>query len=332
MRNLEVPDHVAVNFFKSQLNGTATSNVYYARCPVCGDSAKDQHRKRMYLLKEDRNWYVFCHNCAYSSSLLKFVKHFYPSHYDTMLKECIGDFFKDKKKDDEINNIIESLYQKVNKRVSRELNPVKKYIKKHCQPLKEKKELVVKLKQRRLSDSFISTLFYDKDGDYKERIIIPLYNKDNEPYYFQAMATQKWQAKYKYINWSNGNIIEKPLYNDLFVDLNKTVFIVEGLFDSLFVKNSVSTMGASLSKSKIKELKKKFPKRIWIMDNDKSGDFRSKILFEEQERCVLFPDKYKKIKDLNDLAILLKQDDLTKIAEKNVYNGLEGLIELNGRR
>jgi hypothetical protein len=343
--DLEVPDHIAVNFFKSNLDAVAMSNVYAARCPVCGDSAKHSEKRRMYLLKKNRTWLVYCHNCEYSASLLKFTKNFFPDNYHSMLRESVGEFFSPvKKEEDDLSLLVEALSQKVKSRVKKTFNKVELMLKKYCIPLtgqhrgKEQQimiEQIKDLKNRRLSDDFISSLYFvkwtedDEFKKYRHRIIIPFLDKENRPYYFQAKGTNKYHAANKYINWDDDD--KKPIYNEHHVDREKTVYIVEGLIDSLFVKNAVATTGASLSKQRIKELSKEFPKRVWIMDNDKKGISISKRLFKMGETCFLFPKKYKDIKDLNDLAIYLEKNDLTKIVEVNCYNNVEGLIELSGR-
>lgn len=345
-KQLEVPDHIAVRFFVDMLKGVPTSSVHYTECPICND-----HKKRMYLLKKERNWIVYCHNCEFSSSLLNFVKHEYPHYYDKMVEESLDGFLffdannkknkknkKDKKED--IENTISGLLKNV-KTNAKENNEVLKYIKTNCVPLihncglKElQKEIDIQryeLKQRLLSDNFIDKLYYAFEGEYKQRVIIPFYDSQKVPYFFQAKATQPWQMKNKYINWKITNEENKPLYNEHFVDISKTVFIVEGLIDSLFLKNSVATTGASLSKLKIRQLKKKYPNRIWVLDNDKTGLWKTKQLLNLGETCVIFPPEYNKVKDINDLALLIKKEDLTDIIKQYSFSDIEGIVELSRR-
>jgi hypothetical protein len=340
---INIPDSVAINFFKNNLKGEPTGDVYFARCPVCGDSATHHHKKRMYLLKKNDLWMVFCHNCAYSASLLKFIKDFYPLNYDRVISDSLGDFFfKKDSKQDKLNDLVSSLSLKVEKRIKKERNPVKKFLDNHCiklgaptKNIKHRETMVneiFQLKKRLLPDEFIDSLYFclgGKEDKYKFRVLIPFYDKQNEPYYFQAKATQKYQLSNKYINWDEED--KKPLYNEHHVNKNSTVYVTEGLLDSLFIKNSVASMGTSLSRTRIKEIKKYFPKRAWIMDNDKSGFKIINRLFEMGEDCFIMPKKYAQVKDLNDLAILLKKRDLTQIIEENTYNSLEGLVELSRR-
>lgn len=341
-KQLEIPDNIAISFFCTHVGGIPTGNVHFTRCPVCGDSEKRSHRKRCYLLKKKNGWIIYCHNCGYSSSLLKFIKNFYPQQYDYVIKESVGGFFEDKKKDknEDLSNLIESLNEKVTKKLKKKANPVKKYITENCIPLKkdcgnEKYQEVINeqieiLQKRRLKRHFIDKLFYAIDGNYEGRVIIPFYDLEQQPYYFQARATRQSQMNNKYTNWSDKNI-EKPLYNEFHVDSNQPVYIVEGLIDSLFVRNSVATLGVKIGVEKTKKLKEKYANRIWILDNDEVGINNTIKLFNKGEKCFIMPYKYKNVKDLNDLAIQLKLNDLTEIINKNVYNGIEGVIEFTRR-
>jgi hypothetical protein len=247
---------------------------------------------------------------------------------------------KKKNKEDGLGDLIGSAMSNLGKKpVSKRKEPAQTYVTHHCFKLTDGcpdvslqttiNEQRLLLKERRLGDEIIKGLYYAYDGKYKQRVIIPFYDESGGIYYFQAMATQDWQRKFKYINFKDESIEQRPEYNEEFVDTEKIVYVVEGLFDSTFVDNGVATLGVNLSSTRLRYYKKKYPNRVWIMDNDKVGITATKKLCKAGEKCVIFPKKYKKIKDLNDLAILLKEDNLTEIIKDWTYNGIDGLIELN---
>jgi DNA primase len=347
---MEVPDNVAINFFKSHCDGIETAGVHAARCPVCGDSEKHSHRKRLYLLKNEKGWRVYCHNCGYSSGLLFFIKDFFPTQYDFVATQCMEDFLfqkpkkkkKQENKEEGLGDLIGGALKNIGKNTpSAHKEPAQIYVEQNCFKMTDGcpdaslqitiNEQRLLLKERRIKESIIDKMYYAHDGKYKQRVIIPFYDEMEQIYYFQAMATQDWQKKFKYINFKDEGIERRPEYNEFFVDKDRTVYIVEGLFDSTFVDNGVATLGVNLSSTRLRYYKKKYPNRVWIMDNDSVGIKATKKLCENGEKCVIFPKKYKKIKDLNDLAILLKEDDLTENIKDWVYNGMDGLIELNRR-
>jgi hypothetical protein len=343
---LDIPDDVAINFFKSTLSGIEMSGVYVTRCPVCGDSEKNTHKKRFYMIKRDSKWGVYCHNCAYASSLIRFVKEYYPSNYDYITNQCLNSFFKPKKfkKNIETTNtedVLESLFKSLKDDRPQEIKktPAELYIAKNSVKLledcgdscmqREVNAVRETLFNRMLKKELIDSMYYSFNGTYKYRALIPFYDEQGKIFYFQAMATLDWQKKYKYLNFKDESITHKPIYNEFAVDRSKKVYLVEGLFDSTFVDNSVATIGVNFGNTVFNELKHKYQNRVWIMDNDSAGIKKTKELLNKGESCVIFPKKYKSVKDLNDLALLLNNANLTEIVEKCTYNNICGLIEIN---
>lgn len=342
---LEVPDYLAISFFKSYVGGVVESRVHKARCVICGDSQKNKHKKRLYLLKHPQMgfWYLYCQNCDSSVSIINFVKQFYPEHYDNFKRECIDYTMKGKgftKSKTEEEQFIEQLQKIQKKREDR--TEVETFIKKECIPLDPKcdipdkrdiiREQILYLLNRRIKKSLIRKMHYCIGTRYPDRIIIPFFNDKNVPYYFQARSTNDKQQP-KYINWSDPDLedwekVGKPEYNEFHVDKSKDVFIVEGLFDSTFVNNAVSTLGVKMSDYRYEYLINKYPNRVFIMDNDKDGWKVTKDLLEKGERCVLFPQEYRDIKDLNDISVMTKTNNLTSFVEQHTYQGKKGLLKM----
>lgn len=102
------------------------------------------------------------------------------------------------------------------------------------------------LKQRGVNDEIIEKYkigFCDK-GDHAGRIIVPSYNKDGELNYY---ISRSWnpQSKVKYKNpESEKSII---IFNESLIDWNEDIYLVEGVFDGFFLKNSIPLLGKVLS-------------------------------------------------------------------------------------
>jgi len=188
---LEVPDDVAIRFFKSELDGSEMSGVHAARCPVCGDSEKHRQKKRLYLLKDEKGWGLYCHNCAFSSTFLRFVKEFFPSKYQHITTECMNGFFykapKKKKKEenlDELNDMLGGLMGGIKKKEKKPaFFPAEQYIKESCFPLTEDcgdtsiQREIDSLRQvlfdRKIKRELVDKMFYAYDGNWKQRVLIP---------------------------------------------------------------------------------------------------------------------------------------------------------------
>jgi DNA primase len=85
---------------------------------------------------------------------------------------------------------------------------------------------------------------YCTRGLYKDRIIIPSFDKDGDINYFIARSfTKAAFPKYK-----NPNASKKIIFNELFLDFDKPLVIVEGVFDAINANgNVVPILGSTLN-------------------------------------------------------------------------------------
>lgn len=330
-----IPNDIATMFFMQNIEGAVQgSGSLQGRCPVCGDSQKHTHKKRLYLLYDgDRGWSVFCHNCNLSVSLFNFVKEYFPEHFSTFRRNCFStyvDTLKKEKKDTEEERekrLLEKLKNKNRtKRISK--SKVQQFYDNECEELSE--ELKEEVRKRNIPSNVLDSLKYcnsteKKYRKYKGRLIIPFFNDNGEIYYFQGRALTDEQSP-KYINWDG--LDNKPEFNEYGVNYDDTIYIVEGLFDSTFIDNAVSILGVKLSNDKIKYLEDKYSKQVYCLDNDKDGIFWTKYLLKKNKTCLIFPKEYKKCKDINDIANLVGTNNLTEFVKKNSHKGAKGLVKL----
>lgn len=340
-----IPQDLAESFFRENIDlATKTSSGYVGRCPVCGDSQKSSSKKRLYLLyKPDRGWSVYCHNCELSQSLLYFVRDYFPSIYGSFKSNCVKTYFKeftntDNKTEDVDSKLKRALERKLKRKKEKQAKKdlVKKEPKteleifyENCNPLNDKqREYFIK---RNLPKKIIDTIRvcgYVKDKKYwkySKRMIIPFFDDSNKIYYFQARTLDK-EVNPKYINWDG--LDSKPEYNEFFVDKSKDTYIIEGMIDSMFVDNSISVLGVKFSQDKLLYLKNKYPKGVYCLDNDEDGIKWTKKLLKMNYKCLVFPSKYKNLKDLNDIVINTGDTNLTSFIKENTYIGVLGLMKL----
>ena len=79
------------------------------------------------------------------------------------------------------------------------------------------------------------------DGDYAGRIIIPSFDEEGYVNYFMARTYSQHWTKYK-----NPSTSKDIIFNELNIDWDSDVILVEGIFDSIFAKNSIPLMGSTL--------------------------------------------------------------------------------------
>lgn len=108
------------------------------------------------------------------------------------------------------------------------------------------KEAFNYLKSRGITDEICEkyNIGLTTTGDYQGRIIIPSYNKDNELNYFIARSWNP-RAKMKYKNPP----VEKDviIFNENRINWEEDVFLCEGVFDSIFLPNSIPMLGKFMS-------------------------------------------------------------------------------------
>ena len=79
------------------------------------------------------------------------------------------------------------------------------------------------------------------DGEYRNRIIIPSFDEDGDCSYFIARSYSGDSYKYK-----NPRASKDIVFNELFIDWNKDLVLVEGVFDALIAGNAVPILGSTL--------------------------------------------------------------------------------------
>lgn len=78
-------------------------------------------------------------------------------------------------------------------------------------------------------------------GTYKNRIIVPSFDKNGNVNYFVARTyTDAWDT------YNNPNVSKDIVFNELYVDWKNDVTLVEGVFDAIKAGNSIPLLGSSL--------------------------------------------------------------------------------------
>jgi len=84
---------------------------------------------------------------------------------------------------------------------------------------------------------------YCFSGEYRNRIIVPSFDKDGDVSYFIARSYSGDSYKYK-----NPRASKDITFNELYIDWNKDLIMVEGVFDALVAGNAVPILGSTLRK------------------------------------------------------------------------------------
>jgi len=82
---------------------------------------------------------------------------------------------------------------------------------------------------------------YCFDGQYRNRIIVPSFNDDGDVNYFIARSYSGDSYKYK-----NPRASKNIVFNELFIDWDRDLVLVEGVFDAIVAGNSIPILGSTL--------------------------------------------------------------------------------------
>ena len=268
------------------------------RCMVCGDSKKSATKKRGWIYMQNASYY--CFNCGVSMSGIQLVKLLSGTDYDSIHREYVRLFLKSghdsslsaaiwkPKVDDEpsVFNIKPILDPQLKKPLS---DKAKEY-------LSKRKVLEAPF----LKETLFST--YAKDGE-EEFILIPWKMNGIDAYYQVNDFLKLHQMKYMFPKNK-----KKLLYGLDNIDPSyKKIFVFEGVYDSLFVKNGIASGTKSLTDYQRRLINERWPHHeICIaFDNDAPGFAATMKMIEKDAASKFFMwfDSTTQAKDINDYIL-----------------------------
>ena len=295
------------------------ADLYNFRCPICGDSQKHKNKARGYFYQVKTNTNFKCHNCGASLSLNNFLKQIDSVLHKQYTMEKFKEGFTGK------NFVVEEPKLEFNKPVFKKKIDLPK-----ASEVPAAKEYLEKRKidptQFYFTNKFkqwVNTQkkTFDTIGRDESRIIIPMYDTERNLIGFQGRSLGPNSVKYITVMLKE----EAPkVYGMDRIDTEKSVYVVEGPFDSTFVKNSIALCGSDgdLEHFKTCDL-------IYVYDNEP----RNKEIVSRIERCighnrrvVIWPNSIRE-KDINDMV--LAGHNIMHILESNTYSSLEAQVQFN---
>ena len=166
-----------------------------------------------------------------------------------------------------------------------------------------RKEALNYLKKRGITDEIIEKyqIGLCLEGEYSGRIIVPSFDKKGELNFF---VSRSWnpRSKLKYKNPEASK--DFLIFNESLIDWKKDIYLVEGVFDSFFLDNSICLLGKFLTDNLWEKLYSKAKKNIIVcLDGDAYTD--AKNLYDKLNGGALYNRvklvKLPKDKDVCDL-------------------------------
>jgi predicted RNA-binding Zn-ribbon protein involved in translation (DUF1610 family) len=295
------------------------ADLYNFRCPLCGDSQKNKNKTRGYIYPVKNNTNFKCHNCGASLSFNNFLKELDP----TLHKQYTLEKFKEGHTGR--NFVVEEpnfefakpvFKKKLDLPKASEVPIAREYLEKRkLNP--EKFYFANNFKQwTNTQKQTFNTI--DRD---ESRIIIPMYDKDSNLIGFQGRALGISSNKYITVMLSDDS---PKLYGLDQVDSSKSIYIVEGPFDSTFIQNAVAMCGSDVD---IRSFG--WSDYIYVFDNEpRNREIVNRIskTIDRGEKVVIWPSNIKE-KDINDCV--LAGLNVMDVLKSNIHSGLEAKIKFN---
>ena len=295
------------------------ADLYNFRCPLCGDSQKHKNKARGYFYQVKTNTNYKCHNCGASLSFNNFLKQIDSTLHKQYTLEKFKDGFTGK------GFVVEEPKFEFKKPV----------FKKDLDLPKASEVPVAKeyLENRKLDPTqfYFASKFMEWVNTQKQtfdtirrdesRIIIPMYDTERNLIGFQGRSLVPNSVKYITVMLQKN---APKIYGLDKINPDKTVYVVEGPFDSTFVKNSIALCGSDGDMAHLKG-----SDIVFVYDNEP----RNKEILQRIERCIdrgerviIWPRSIED-KDINDMV--LSGHNVMSILESNIYSNLEAKVKFN---
>jgi len=298
---------------------------FHARCPLCGDSAKNERKKRFHLDYNGGQPKWHCFNCNRGSkNFVTLYCQVLKIDYKTACKQLFK--YDSKKVKDRLARKVEQAPTVVNKPSN--FN----WILDDCisETLKVDSMMwstfvnVLKVfrKARQIPDKY--DLYIAFRGKYRGRIIIPILDSEGNIIFFQGRALPATDLEPKYLN----PVTEKSMiiHNESVFRRDRFIIVTEGLIDAFMIGDQGTTsLGVEISDGFLKGLLSLTDKGvILIFDNDDPGQealekFMVENKYKDRVQYFLMPRKYIEHKDINILSVKEDINDLYTLIVNNSF-------------
>jgi hypothetical protein len=303
------------------------------RCPICGDSQRSSTKKRCWAFDHQNTMFIKCFNCDYSNSFQFFLKNEFPHFYPDYLKEKFSDKGYTPKKQTKVD-LFASEYDSLTLQAVNHLPPQHKavqFLRKRCITPKMSETFYY-------SDNF--SLWINEEIEegginfeavQDRRIVIPFYTKHKKIFAVQGRTIDN--ADPKYITFKMDKGAGKIFGLDL-IDFSKTVYVVEGPLDSLFLDNCLAVGGAL---GEVESLLSYTTKEniVIVPDNDRRNKQTDKFILQAIEKGfnIVIWDKAHPFKDINEAVEFgLTIEEISRIIKQYTVKGLMATTKFRLKR
>lgn len=308
------------------------------RCPFCGDSQTNKFKARGYIFENSGRLVFKCHNCSTSTNLGKVVKLIDPTLFDQYRLEVLKEHGE--AQIEPPKNFVSDITKFAKRRIDKfepfaELkrisqlkpdHPARRYIDERKIPTHQHFRIYYSPIYCSWVNSFIPDKFSEKAVKLDEpRIVFPFIDSSGYVFGFTGRSIAK-SSSLRYSTIILDDTKEKIFGLDV-IDKNKTVYVVEGPIDSLFLNNCVAMAGADVNLNLITSR----DKIVIVYDNEpRNKEIVRKInkAIDDGFKVCIWPDSIEQ-KDINDMVLHgLSGPAVQHIIDENTFSGLSAKMRM----
>ena len=200
-----------------------SNEEYLYKCPKCG------HHKRKLSVNFDKNVFK-CWICDYSGKNIFYLVRSHGSHADKQDWKKVANIIDFSEQEKEIQKIEVELPKEFITLTGKHISPLSIPARKYLADRGITEEQIVWWK-----------MGYCPDGKYANRIVVPSFDMDGELTYFISRSYDN-----NWIKYLNPPAEKDFIFNELYLDWNKDITIVEGVFDAVAVGNAIPLLGSTI--------------------------------------------------------------------------------------
>jgi hypothetical protein len=297
---------------------------FHFRCIVCGDSQKNERKRRGWIIERASSIKYQCYNCGYVKPFHIFLK----EHCHHLYLEYLKIFFADSGKvfHQEKHELPKIEFDKIDDLPSiLDLDPehfARKYLISREIPLKFFDQIYFSYNY----SSWINTKVegkFDQEPLSDPRIVLPIYNIRKHIVGAQGRALDKGAIRYLTILFNEDELNVSGLNK---VDRSKEIIVSEGFIDSLFLPNAISMNSSGVDTSRLIEIAPK-DKFIFLYDNERRNKEIKKRMVRTAKagfKIVIWPEETREWgKDINEMVLKkIPLDDIMNTIKSNTFSGI----------
>ena len=200
-----------------------SNEEYLYKCPKCG------HHKRKLSVNFDKNVFK-CWICDYSGKNIFYLVRSHGSHVDKQDWKKVANIVDFSEQEKEIQKIEVELPKEFITLTGKHISPLSIPARKYLADRGITEEQIIWWK-----------MGYCPDGKYANRIVVPSFDMDGELTYFISRSYDN-----NWIKYLNPPAEKDFIFNELYLDWNKDITIVEGVFDAVAVGNAIPLLGSTI--------------------------------------------------------------------------------------